>query len=126
MILQKPSVLWHEWWKFIGIPPQERRAAFEKLPPEKRSLILREHLRQVRHRHHGKLPYAESRALSDFSNAAVPAAFTDDTAASAKLRLAEEHMLKALSRPVLREVQELLPPQRQAQEERKQRSPFLG
>lgn len=109
MILERPSAFSTEWRKIMAVPREKRRAALDRLPPDRRSLLLRGHLDRVFNRYKGKLPYAELVALTECSNAAVPAAFTDDVKAREKYQKAEEHLLRTLSRPALDEVQELLP-----------------
>lgn len=109
MILEKPPWPWMQWWKFMGNPPEERRAALHRLPPESSSQILRFHLGNVVQRHRRKLSLSELKALSELSRAAEPAAFRDEAARERMLK-AEEHLMKILSRPALDEVQELLPP----------------
>ena len=93
----------------MGNPPEERRAAFDRLSPERKSEIKRFHLQNVYQRYSRKLPVAELRALGELSSAVEPAAFRDD-AAREKLRKAEERVMKTLSRPAMDEVLELLPP----------------
>ena len=109
MVLEKPSAFWSDWWKFMSIPPQERRAAFEKLPPDHKSRIMQFHMNAVYQRYWRKLSPAEARALSELVSAVVPEAFTEH-AARERLKQAEAHLSKTLSRPALDEVQELLPP----------------
>jgi hypothetical protein len=109
MILTKTSTLRSEWWKFMGTPPDQRRAVFDKLPPEKQRAIVFEHLDQVRESYGHTFSQAEIDAVAKFVLAAEPAAFGNDLEAREKFRRAHEHLLKTLSPAARKEMAALFP-----------------
>lgn len=109
MILTKPSPDWSEWRKFMGTPPTQRRAVFDKLPPEVRRGIVFEHLSQVRKRHRHTFTQAEIDAIAQFVYAAEPPAFGPDEHARENFRLAYEHLLKTLSPAARKDMEALFP-----------------
>jgi hypothetical protein len=116
MLLTKPSDTWIEWWEFMGTPPGQRRAAFERFPPEKRRRIIAEHLRQLQAR---KLTQPELDAIAAFQQAIDREAFADDKVSREKFWRAHEHLLKALLPAARQEMEALMPdPSRRTKRQR--------
>ena len=109
MILTTPRWAWREYWNFLSIPKQERRAAFEKLPVERRRLIMDEHLDPIIRHSRPKLSEKELAGLEGLRRAAVVPSLTDREARE-KLHRAEENASKVLRKEIVKEIQALLPP----------------
>lgn len=106
MMLTAPTAEQRWYYEFLRTPLEDRRAAFARLPKDRRLGIMRQHL----HRRGVRLSSTrEVDAVMDMTESAVPEALAGDAAARERLLQAEARMESALPQHILTIVRALVP-----------------